>query len=110
MRSLLISLLVIGALAAQRPADPCATGEMPCDPDRPWIRGTIEKSCLRPEALEAAREAQPGRIILACRCEHRCDPTDPHAGMTSGRQWDGRCEARCSPKNCGCPNPCTVDP
>ena len=98
------------AFAAQRPINPCATGETPCDPTRPWMRGVIEKSCVRPDDLEKIREAQPGRLILACRCQHVCDPNDDHATMTGGRRWDGRCEARCSPFNCGCPHPCSFDP
>jgi len=107
MKSLSL-LLVLFALLSQvgGGGDPCGTGEEPCDAERPWMRGRIEKSCVRADLLEQMREAQPGRIILACRCEHQCDPLDPHAGATGMRAWDARCEARCSPGNCHCPHPC----
>lgn len=105
MRSwLAISLL--GTLLAQG-GDPCADCS---DRTRPWMRGTTEKSCARPEAVEAARTANPNRLILACACKHACDPNDPLAGTTGGRTWDALCEARCNPSNCACPHPCTMDP
>lgn len=84
--------------------NPCATGEQPCDPDRPWMRGTVEKSCARGEVLAKLREENPN--ILACACQHTCDPKYDHAKDTESRRWDGRCEARCNPKNCQCPHPC----
>lgn len=105
-----ISLLVLSIIFAQGPVDPCATGETPCDPTRPWMRGTTEKSCVRGPALEAAKTTYPGRIILACACKHTCDLQDLNASATSARKWDILCEARCNPNNCGCPHPCTMDP
>ena len=86
--------------------DPCATGETPCNPDQPWMRGTIEKSCAHEELVQRLRDAVPGRIVLTCACKHMCNEEDDHASMTDRRTWDARCEARCNPSNCQCPHPC----
>lgn len=93
-------------LAFEQSADPCATGEIPCDPNRPWMRGSTEKSCARPEHLAEAKKARPGGIVLECKCQHVCDPQDKHAAETNDRKWDALCEARCNPGNCGCRHPC----
>lgn len=101
---LLVLLVTLGSSAVQ--IDPCATGETPCDRNRPWQRGTTEKSCALPREIERLRKEFPGRIINPCECKHMCDPNDPHAGTTDDRKWDAKCEARCSPRNCRCPHPC----
>lgn len=93
-------------LAFEQGLGPCSTGEQPCDPNRPWMRGNVEKSCARPQHLNLLREANPGKTILACKCQHTCDPNDQHATATVDRKWDAKCEARCSPTNCACPHPC----
>lgn len=83
--------------------DPCP------DPQRPWMRGSVEIQCTLPEMLEHAQEASPGRNIVACGvCKHRCNPFDPNAEQTDNRSWDPACSARCSPKGCTCTNPCST--
>ena len=89
-----------------RGGDPCSTGETPCNPDRPWIRGVQEKSCARPDIIAKMRQEHPGTIIVECDCQHMCNPDDPHAAETDGRTFDARCQARCSPNGCNCPHPC----
>lgn len=87
----------------------CTGEETPCDPDRPWMRGTVEKFCGHPAQLAKLRQEHPGvetAHIQACACKHKCDPNDKHADMTDSRSWDGSCGARCNPKNCVCPHPC----
>lgn len=104
-RVVLLGLLCCGLLSAQ--GDPCAD----CgDRTRPWHRGSIHKFCGRAADLEALREAHPGVDILACACQHTCDMNADRADETGGRGWDARCQARCSPNNCGCPHVCTIDP
>lgn len=84
----------------------CDGSETPCNPDKPWMRGMTEKSCTRAHELEELKALHPNRIILACECQHMCDPESEHAAETDGRVWDGLCQARCNPKNCVCPSPC----
>ena len=108
MRSILV--LLLSSIIFAQGTGPCATGETPCDPTRPWMRGTIEKSCVRAESFESVKAANPDRLILACACKHSCDSNDPYAEATGGRKWDALCEARCNPNNCACPHPCTMDP
>ena len=111
MRLVLIVVLTLWTLKAPvGPPPPMGgcTASDPCpDPSRPWMRGTIEKSCARdPVILKRLRDARPGAMILACECKHVCDPFNPLAEETGGVAWDGGCEARCSPKGCHCPDPC----
>lgn len=109
MRFFLIALAplyLLLALGAQQPVNPCATGETPCDPHRPWMRGQIEKSCAMPAQVEALKRERPGRQVFACHCQHTCDPLNEHAGVTQDRGWDALCQARCNPANCQCPHPC----
>lgn len=112
MRRILIGLLIVGGLGGAVSVggviqdDPCATGEQPCDPNRPWWRGMIEKSCAPQHVLDALRRESPNKIILECECKHACDPTNPYAGETKNRKWDARCEARCNPDGCKCKHPC----
>ena len=75
----------------------CDGTEEPCDPDRPWMRGRVEKSC----APTADRE----KGWLECACRHICDKARDDTG---GRKWDATCAARCNPSNCKCPHPCTT--
>ena len=105
---MLLVLMLTGAAGAQQ--NPCDTGEQPCDPNRPWHRGTIEKSCARPEAIETLRELNPEKTILSCDCAHTCDETNQHTGETDRRAWDPFCQARCSPGNCACEHehPCDL--
>lgn len=91
MKPLLLAALVL--TLAQVPGDPCP--DCP-QPDRPWMRGTEEKSCA-----PMAREG-----VLACACQHLCAP---EIEETNGRRWDWRCQARCNPANCRCPHPCEED-
>lgn len=100
---LIIAMLSAVAVGQQGDLDPCATGESPCDPNRPWMRGRVEKSCARAGLVEALKRQHPGRIILACECRHTCDKTKED---TQHRGWSALCEARCSPSNCSCPHPC----
>ena len=93
--------------ASPRPAiDPCAPGETPCDPQRPWMRGRIEKSCAAPSELARLRKQSPGREILECHCQHTCDPFNEYAEVTNNRAWDALCQARCNTGNCACEHPC----
>jgi hypothetical protein len=91
-----------------RPVAPiiCDGTETPCNPEMPWVRGHIEKFCGTATMLAKLQKEYPGKDVKACACRHRCDPADKYAPMTDNRQWDGRCEARCNPKNCRCPSPC----
>jgi hypothetical protein len=84
----------------------CDGTEDPCNPNQPWMRGRIEKFCGTAAMLAKLKKEHPDREVRACRCRHKCDPANPHAAMTDDRAWDGRCEARCNPKNCRCPHPC----
>ena len=84
----------------------CDGTENPCDVTKPWVRGSIEKSCGRVSQVEEMRKQAPDKIILECKCQHRCNPADPNAEATINRSWDGRCQARCNPRNCKCPTPC----
>lgn len=88
--------------------DPCSTGETPCDPAHPWMRGNVEKSCAHDAAsLQKLRELKgDGAIILECDCQHKCERMNPDTEMTDGRVWDALCQARCNPKNCTCKSPC----
>lgn len=107
MRTLLALMILSLSLAAQQPGDPCATGELPCDPDRPWMRGTVEKYCHQTQAdVDRMQQEAPGKVIVLCHCQHQCDPMDPHAGETDMRKWDQACEARCNPSNCNCKHAC----
>lgn len=81
--------------------------------DRPWMRcdpegghPCPEKSCALPHEVARLKAENPDRIILACECQHECNPDDPHADETGGRTWDARCQARCRPTNCTCPHVC----
>lgn len=93
-------------LAYEQAVDPCPADD-PCpDSSRPWLRGAIEKSCARAKHVALMREANPGKIILACACKHMCDPKDPLAKETNDRRWDVKCQARCNPNGCVCKHPC----
>jgi hypothetical protein len=116
MRGVIIGLLLL-TFGAQRPVDrpaappvmPGCAASDPCnDPSRPWMRGTIEKSCAHDAAsLRKLRQLKgAGAIILDCACKHLCDPFDPNAEMTDHRKWDATCQARCNPRNCQCKHPC----
>lgn len=79
------------------------------DPTRPWMRGTIEKYCgATPDQIAAMKRDRPEKAdhILLCACVHQCDPTAEPAEETGGLAWDARCEARCNPRNCACPQDC----
>ena len=91
--------------------DPCSTGETPCDPSRPWMRGNVEKSCAHDAAsLAKLRELKgEGAIILQCDCQHKCDKMNEYAEQTDGRAWDVLCEARCNTRNCGCHHACDTE-
>lgn len=102
----LFGIATLLLLAAQNPGDPCATGETPCDPNKPWMRGRIEKSCAPTGQLARLRREHPGRQILECHCQHTCDPLGDDAAETNNRGWDAACQARCSPSNCVCEHPC----
>jgi len=85
----------------------CDGSETPCNPDKPWMRGTIEKFCGRtPEQVKAMQEKAPGTTVLLCDCAHMCNPKDRFAEENGGVTWDGRCQARCNPKACECPRKC----
>lgn len=85
----------------------CDGSETPCDPARPWMRGTIEKWCGKtPEQVKAMQEKAPGTTILVCACKHMCNPKDEYAAVTGGVTWDAACETRCNPENCKCPRKC----
>lgn len=73
--------------------------ERPCDPKRPWMRGSVEKKC--------DRLGDPENGVLRCACKHSCDKDNKYANETKGRRWDARCEARCNPAGCRCPNRCS---
>ena len=88
------------------PVDPCATGETPCNPDMPWMRGMVEKYCGSAANLAKLRKEHPEREIKACACKHKCDPFNKYAEATGGRAWDATCEARCRPGNCACDHVC----
>lgn len=104
---LALAMIGMGALAQQGDPGICeGSAEVPCDSNRPWMRGRTEKSCARGGLVETLRRESPGRIILECACEHKCAPGDKYAGETNKRAWDGLCAARCSPANCKCPHPC----
>ena len=96
-------VLCVMALFAQGPSGPCADCN---DPSRPWMRGTVEKYCGRAADLDRIRKEHPEKTILACLCQHVCDPDDPRASETRGRRWDAGCEARCNPTGCQCPDVC----
>ena len=106
---MLLVLMLTGAAGAQRPPI-CDGSETPCDEARPWHRGTVEKSCVRPEALETLRELNPDKTILSCACQHTCDETNEYSGQTDRRAWDPMCQSRCSPSNCACEHehPCDL--
>lgn len=110
IRQLLLAVALVFATTwavTQQSSDGICNGsETPCDSNRPWMRGTIEKSCALPNTVERLRREKPGAVVLECACKHNCDPEYEHAGATTGRRWDGRCQARCNPNNCMCPNPC----
>lgn len=72
------------------------------DPDRPWMRGNVEISCARPAIIEKLRRENPSKRIKVCACQHMCNPKNKLTGL----DWDARCEARCNPRGCNCPNPC----
>lgn len=84
----------------------CDGSENPCDPNRPWMRGSVEKFCGTAAMLAKLKKDHPGKQVKACACRHKCDPADPYAERTMNRRWDGHCEARCNPANCKCPSPC----
>ena len=95
-------------LPLPQPAQPiyCTGEENPCDPNRPWMRGTVEKSCAPSHVVEKYRKDHPGKIVEACACRHKCDPNYKYAKQTDNRRWDATCSARCSPKGCYCMHPC----
>lgn len=103
---LLMAVLVPIILAQAAPPPICDGTELPCDPARPWVRGSVEKSCGTETQIDKLREDHPGVTFVPCACHHSCDPLDPYAGDTDRRKWDGRCAARCNPRNCACPHPC----
>jgi hypothetical protein len=76
----------------------CDGSELPCDPDRPWMRGTVEKKC--------SRLGDPEAGVEKCACVHTCDKKGSPDDETQGRTWDARCGARCDPKGCTCPTKC----
>lgn len=99
LRAVWIAALLVlstGWLLAQQGGSICDGSETPCDEARPWMRGTQEKKC--------ARLGDPEEGVLECECRMMCDP---ESRETQGRRWDSRCAARCNPRNCTCPNPCT---
>ena len=102
-KALLLAVCVMVTLGAQD------GGTCPdcTDPTRPWLRGSIEKSCAAPGAIAAFQREHPEAIYLACECQHRCDPEDERAGETDGRAWDPACQARCNPANCQCVHACS---
>lgn len=113
MKYLLMVLLAF-QLGPGQPAGPitlpmaaCAADD-PCpDPSRPWMRGTVEKWCGRDAAaLKKIQDEFPGVTVNACACQHMCDKNAEHADETQGRMWDARCQVRCNPKHCTCPNRC----
>lgn len=115
MRVVLCVAVMVWTVAFAQPLppmpqpDPCATGETPCDPNRPWMRGTVEKYCgRRPSDIERMKREHPLQAdrIMQCDCQHVCDPFNEYAEQTGMRAWDGRCQARCNPANCQCPDPC----
>ena len=116
MRYALLAVAVLISLAAQQtpfpsgptlPFPPCDPSD-PCpDPTRPWMRGSVEIMCARPDKVDQKRAEHPGKNIAPCElCQHRCDALDERASETDNRAWDNRCSARCSPKGCSCSNPC----
>ena len=111
LAALLVVVLVSVPLA--QPPDPgplpvvgCPDSD-PCpDPSRPWMRGSIEIQCAITSELEQVKLTVPGRNVVACHCQHHCNPMDAMAEETNDRAWDAQCAARCSPAGCKCPNPC----
>ena len=101
MKVTLMAMLLSGLLLQPGGSCPDCT-----DPTRPWMRGTIEKSCAGPRQVEKLKRDWPGAIVLACECQHQCKPDDERAEETNGRAWDPRCQARCNPANCTCEHPC----
>lgn len=82
-------------------SDPCP------DETRPWMRGTVEKWCGRDDAaLAKIQQEFPNVTANKCACVHMCDKDADHADETQGRMWDARCQVRCNPKHCTCPNRC----
>ena len=102
-----ILLLAVVALSAQDGNVGICGDESPCDPARPWMRGSIEKSCAHPALLEVYKKDNPDKTFLACDCHHTCNPKDEHAAATRNRTWDPQCEARCNPNNCRCHHVCS---
>lgn len=96
MRVLLGFVLLVAVVQGQ--GGVCDGSEEPCNPDKPWMRGRIEKSCA-----PAGYPTTAGIVYLDCACRHTCDKTKDE---TQHRGWDGACEARCDPGNCKCPHPC----
>ena len=112
---IVLAVVVVAAqLPPDRPAPPvvmpgCAADD-PCpDPNRPWMRGNVEKSCARLGQVEQLRREHPDVIILTCACHHMCGLFDPKTGEADGKKFDPRCEARCNPKNCQCRNACDTN-
>ena len=104
-------MLVATLLVAQQPTHQgpiCDGTEVPCSEDRPWMRGTVEKSCAPPAYVEMWRRQNPGKIVESCECDHRCDWNDEYeySDETDGRIWSARCAARCSPSGCTCMSEC----
>ena len=99
-RILVGCVVLIGALMQGQSCPDCP------DPSRPWRRGSQEKSCALPHEVARLRRENPAKTILACECQHTCDPDGELAGETDGRGWDYRCEARCATTSCTCPHPC----
>lgn len=81
----------------------CDGSELPCDPDRPWMRGTVEKACSHTGEKWQGDETADWS---ACDCKHTCAKDDPSTEETQGRRWDASCATRCSPRHCHCRNPC----
>ena len=105
MKALAFALYLAGVLFLVTLVHAQACPDCP-QPDRPWMRGSIEISCAHPAILARLRKENPGKTFKACKCEHVCDPTADHAAETDRRQWDFHCEARCNPKGCRCPHVC----
>jgi len=107
MKSLALMVLV-GLATLQPPVDPCAPGGERHNADRPWMCGSVEKSCATAEAAYHWKQEEPERLILACECKHGCVADYKYAGETDRRAWDPVCEARCNPRNCRCEHPCEL--
>lgn len=104
--TLLVVAMAVCGLALQDPFDPCKPGGPLFNEDRPWMCGSVEKSCATAEVAYFWRLEEPWREIQACECVHVCDPSYKHAGETGDRRWDPQCEARCNPRSCRCEHPC----